>query len=120
MKCLLTLLLLCGSLYGKAQNPVASPPQQVPELNHVQFKKNYKAATIVELSGVMIAFVGSNVNEDIAGKSAFAVFGSSIALGGLFYSLFASSERSARIEQLNKRRLQFEPSRQGVGVKMKF
>lgn len=119
MKCLLTLLLLCASLYGSTQNPVATPPQQ-KELNRVQFKKNYKAATIVELSGVMIAFVGSQVNEDVAGKSAFAVFGSSIALGGLFYSLFASNERSVPIEQLNKRRVQFEPSRKGVGVNMKF
>lgn len=119
MKYKLIMLLLCAALYCKAQSPVVSPPQ-LREANQLQVKKDYHAATMVELSGVVIAFVGGSLNDDPAGRGAFIVFGSSIALGGLFYSLFSSSPKDHPARQFNERRMELEPSREGVGIKMRF
>lgn len=119
MKYLFSLMLCIAALNIYAQSPYTN--QSVSSSNvELQLKKKYHSSTIVELSGAAIAFVGVTVINDPAGKGAFVMFGSSIVLGGLIYSLINTNHNNLPAQQYYNRRTEIAAGRDGVGVKMKF
>src|SRR5205823_5105252 len=92
MKYLSLFLLLMVTAILHAQSPFNNAPVHA-DLDVIQFQKSYHAATVVEISGVAIAFTAAGFAEDPSAKSAFAIFGSSVALGGLIYSLISSNHK---------------------------
>ena len=89
MKYFFLFSLLIPSINALAQSPV-NRIHPVHEFDVTQFHKSYHAATVVEVTGIAIAFAGAGFAEEASGKTAIGIFGSSIAFGGLIYSLLSS------------------------------
>ena len=119
MKYFISLMLLLLALHSYGQSPFNIYPA-LPSQEQIQFKKNYHSSTLVELSGLAIAVAGGTILNDPSGKQTFMMFGTSIALGGLIYSLMSSSHNMMPAQRYNNKRTELVTDRYGMGIKMKF